>query len=95
MLDTFIQEVSQDPDGEEEGETSIMRQILDVLRQEMAETDSQIVYLRFELGLTHQAISEICGLSRVAITKRLCKIHSRAIELHVSLQEDKLLKKAA
>ena len=33
--------------------------------------------LRFEVGLTHEEIAEICGVSRVAITKRLAKFQAK------------------
>jgi RNA polymerase sigma factor (sigma-70 family) len=80
--------VTQEEDsGEENKETpSTLRYILECLRAEMDPVDGQIVYLRFELGLTHDAIAEIRGVSRVAITKRLTKIETRARELYAELE---------
>ena len=76
-------------DCEEDNDVpSIMRRILDRLREEMDTVDSQIVYLRFELGMTHEAIAEIRGVSRVAITKRLNKIQIRATELHAEFEKE-------
>jgi RNA polymerase sigma-70 factor, ECF subfamily len=73
---------------EEEAETpSGMRHILDRLREETDNVDGQILYLRFNLGLTHEAIARIRGVSRVAITKRLSKIQSRALELHAEFEQ--------
>jgi RNA polymerase sigma-70 factor (ECF subfamily) len=74
--------------AEEEGtETpSGMRRILDRLREETDNVDGQILYLRFDLGLTHEAIAQIRGVSRVAITKRLSRIQSRALELHAEFE---------
>lgn len=74
--------------AEEEGtETpSGMRRILDRLREETDTVDGQILYLRFDLGLTHEAIAKIRGVSRVAITKRLSRIQSRALELHAEFE---------
>ncbi len=35
----------------------------------------------FEVGLTHEEIAEICGVSRVAITKRLAKFQTKVAAL--------------
>ena len=75
--------------GEEEEGTetpSGMRRILDRLREETDSVDGQILYLRFDLGLTHEAIAKIRGVSRVAITKRLTRIQARALELYAELE---------
>jgi RNA polymerase sigma-70 factor (ECF subfamily) len=74
--------------GDEEDGCSGMRAILDRLRDEMDVLDGQILYLRFEMGLTHHAIADICGISRVAITKRLAKIQARATELYAETQAE-------
>ncbi len=90
--------ISLEKDNEEEMETpSTMRQILDQLGEEMDTVDTQVLYLRFELGFTHGAIAEICGVSRVAITKRLSKIHTRATDLYRELakNENETLRAAA
>jgi RNA polymerase sigma-70 factor (ECF subfamily) len=81
LLDAYAAGTDTECAEEEEG-LPVMRDILDRLREEMDALDSHIVYLRFELGFTHQAIAEICGVSRVAITKRLGKIETRAKQLH-------------
>ena len=62
-----------------------MRQVLDRLRSEMDPINGQIVYLRFEMGMTHDAIAEVRGVSRVAITKRLAKIELRAKAIYAEL----------
>ncbi len=88
LLETYSTQVEdQDEDGEDET-PSAMRRILDRLQREMDPVDRQIVYLRFELGFTHQAIAQVCGVSRVAITKRLAKITTRATELHSESQRE-------
>ena len=71
---------------DEEKTPSAMRQILDRLGEGMDGVDRQIVYLRFELGFTHQAIAEVCGISRVAISKRLNKIETLATELYAEIE---------
>lgn len=47
----------------------------------------QVVFLRFEVGLTHEEIAEICGVSRVAITKRLAKFQARVATLKSELSD--------
>ena len=47
------------------------------LLEDLDEANRQVVMLRFEVGLTHEEIAEICGVSRVAITKRLAKFQAR------------------
>lgn len=51
------------------------------LLEELDEGNRQVVMLRFEVGLTHEEIAEICGVSRVAITKRLAKFQARVQSL--------------
>ena len=88
MLESYVAQ-PEDAAGDEDGETpSCMRRILERLKREMDPVDSQIVYLRFELGFTHQAIAQVCGVSRVAITKRLAKITSRATALHAEFEQE-------
>ena len=79
--------IIMEDDCEEEGEEtpSAMRQVLDRLRSEMDPINGQIVYLRFEMGMTHDAIAEVRGVSRVAITKRLAKIELRAKAIYAEL----------
>jgi RNA polymerase sigma-70 factor (ECF subfamily) len=55
------------------------------LLENMDAANRQVVFLRFEVGLTHEEIAEICGVSRVAITKRLAKFQAR-----VALSKDEL-----
>lgn len=59
----------------------LFRRLLDGLD----EANRQVVFLRFEVGLTHDEIAEICGVSRVAITKRLAKFHAKVALLKVEL----------
>lgn len=47
------------------------------LLEDLDEGNRQVVMLRFEVGLTHEEIAEICGVSRVAITKRLAKFQTK------------------
>jgi RNA polymerase sigma factor (sigma-70 family) len=47
----------------------------------------QVVFLRFEVGLTHEEIAEICGVSRVAITKRLAKFQAKVVLLKSELSD--------
>jgi RNA polymerase sigma-70 factor (ECF subfamily) len=47
----------------------------------------QVVFLRFEVGLTHEEIAEICGVSRVAITKRLAKFQAKVALLKTELSD--------
>ncbi|MDB5107049.1 MAG: hypothetical protein JWP91_4738 [Fibrobacteres bacterium] len=51
----------------------------------MDEANRQVVFLRFEVGLTHEEIAEICGVSRVAITKRLAKFQAKVALLKTEL----------
>lgn len=55
------------------------------LLEGMDEANRQVVFLRFEVGLTHEEIAEICGVSRVAITKRLAKFQARMVLLRCEL----------
>jgi len=89
LIASYALTLEENADEENEtGDTpSAMRRILERLRAEMDPVDGQIVYLRFELGLTHDAIAEIRGVSRVAITKRLAKIEARAREFYAESNE--------
>jgi RNA polymerase sigma-70 factor (ECF subfamily) len=53
----------------------------------MDESNRQVVFLRFEVGLTHEEIAEICGVSRVAITKRLAKFQTKVVSLRSELSD--------
>jgi RNA polymerase sigma-70 factor (ECF subfamily) len=53
----------------------------------MDAANRQVVFLRFEVGLTHEEIAEICGVSRVAITKRLAKFQAKVALLKAELSE--------
>ena len=55
------------------------------LLEGLDEGNRQVVMLRFEVGLTHEEIAEICGVSRVAITKRLAKFLARVQSLRSQL----------
>jgi RNA polymerase sigma-70 factor (ECF subfamily) len=55
------------------------------LLEDLDEGNRQVVMLRFEVGLTHEEIAEICGVSRVAITKRLAKFQARVQSLRSQL----------
>ncbi len=82
LLVSYTATLEDGADDESENAPSLMRHILDCLRAETDSVDAQIIYLRFELGLTHDAIAEIRGVSRVAVTKRLGKIEARAREIY-------------
>jgi RNA polymerase sigma-70 factor (ECF subfamily) len=53
----------------------------------MDAANRQVVFLRFEVGLTHEEIAEICGVSRVAITKRLAKFQAKVTLLKAELSD--------
>lgn len=55
------------------------------LLEDLDEGNRQVVMLRFEVGLTHEEIAEICGVSRVAITKRLAKFQAKVQSLKSEL----------
>jgi RNA polymerase sigma-70 factor (ECF subfamily) len=57
------------------------------LLEGMDAANRQVVFLRFEVGLTHEEIAEICGVSRVAITKRLAKFHAKVALLKAELSD--------
>ena len=57
------------------------------LLEGLDEANRQVVFLRFEVGLTHEEIAEICGVSRVAITKRLAKFQSKVALLKAELSD--------
>jgi RNA polymerase sigma factor (sigma-70 family) len=61
------------------------KRLLRRLMDEMDAANRQVVFLRFEVGLTHEEISEICGVSRVAITKRLAKFQAKVVSLKAEL----------
>lgn len=63
------------------------KRLLRRLMDGMDEANRQVVFLRFEVGLTHEEIAEICGVSRVAITKRLAKFQSKVVLLKAELSE--------
>ncbi len=71
LLEQFGSEIHPHPDDDYENAES---PTLNLLRKSLNELDSgwkQIVFMRYDVGLTHGQIAEICGLSRVAITRRL------------------------
>lgn len=57
------------------------------LLETMDPANRQVVFLRFEVGLTHEEIAEICGVSRVAITKRLAKFQAKVALLKTELSD--------
>ncbi len=57
------------------------------LLETMDAANRQVVFLRFEVGLTHEEIAEICGVSRVAITKRLAKFQAKVALLKTELSD--------
>lgn len=57
------------------------------LLEELDAANRQVVFLRFEVGLTHEEIAEICGVSRVAITKRLAKFQAKIALLKTELSD--------
>ena len=57
------------------------------LLETMDAANRQVVFLRFEVGLTHEEIAEICGVSRVAITKRLAKFQAKVALLKAELSD--------
>ncbi|HKP95865.1 MAG TPA: RNA polymerase sigma factor [Fibrobacteria bacterium] len=57
------------------------------LLETMDAANRQVVFLRFEVGLTHEEIAEICGVSRVAITKRLAKFQAKIALLRTELSD--------
>jgi RNA polymerase sigma-70 factor (ECF subfamily) len=57
------------------------------LLENMDPANRQVVFLRFEVGLTHEEIAEICGVSRVAITKRLAKFQAKVASLKGELSD--------
>lgn len=61
------------------------RRLFRRLLENMDAANRQVVFLRFEVGLTHEEIAEICGVSRVAITKRLAKFHAKVALLKTEL----------
>jgi len=63
------------------------KRLLRRLMDGMDEANRQVVFLRFEVGLTHGEIAEICGVSRVAITKRLAKFLSKIVLLKTDLSD--------
>lgn len=63
------------------------KRLLRRLLEDMDEANRQVVFLRFEVGLTHEEIAEICGVSRVAVTKRLAKFQNRLASLKGELMD--------
>lgn len=63
------------------------RRLLRRLLEEMDAANRQVVFLRFEVGLTHDEIAEICGVSRVAITKRLARFTAKIALLKTELYD--------
>jgi len=63
------------------------KRLLRRLLENMDEANRQVVFLRFEVGLTHEEIAEICGVSRVAVTKRLAKFQTKLVTLRDELVE--------
>lgn len=57
------------------------------LLESMDPANRQVVFLRFEVGLTHEEIAEICGVSRVAITKRLARFQAKLVLLKPELSD--------
>jgi len=72
---------------QEDAIDSPVKRLMRRLMEDMNEINRQVVFLRFEVGLTHDEIAEICGVSRVAITKRLTKFQAKLILLKAELSE--------
>lgn len=66
---------------------SPLKRLLNRLMDEMDDVNKQVVFLRFDVGLTHDEIADVCGVSRVAITKRLAKFKARLISMKAELTE--------
>ncbi len=78
LLDQFSPELMVD--YEEADPVAEENPLLGLLRESLEELDmgwKQIVFLRYEVGMTHVQIAEIYGLSRVAITRRLNRFQQR------------------
>ena len=87
LLTGYAEEsIRREPSGSPSGHPA--KRLLRRLLENMDEANRQVVFLRFEVGLTHEEIAEICGVSRVAITKRLAKFQAGLAPFKDSLRQD-------
>lgn len=84
LLSAFADEMSERRPQESTADHPTKR-LFSKLLENLDEGNRQVVMLRFEVGLTHEEIAEICGVSRVAITKRLARFQSRVQSLRAEL----------
>ncbi len=76
MLSNYTDSRKLHPPQKTDSDEKIKR-LMSKLMENLDEANRQVVFLRFEVGLSHGEIAEICGVSRVAITKRLSKFHKK------------------
>lgn len=86
LMSAFADEMS-DRRPQESAADHPAKRLFRKLLEDLDEGNRQVVMLRFEVGLTHEEIAEICGVSRVAITKRLAKFQARVQSLRTGLGE--------
>ncbi len=64
-----------------------IKRLLQHLLEDMDERSRQVIFLRYEVGLTHREISEISGISRVAITRRISRFNIMVSKIKTELSE--------
>lgn len=84
LMASFAEEMS-DRQPQEAAADHPAKLLFRKLLEDLDEANKQVVMLRFEVGLTHEEIAEICGVSRVAITKRLAKFQAKVQSLKSEL----------
>lgn len=84
LMASFAEEMS-DRQPQEAAADHPAKLLFRKLLEDLDEANKQVVMLRFEVGLTHEEIAEICGVSRVAITKRLAKFQAKVQTLKSEL----------
>ncbi len=88
LLNNYGEDLSRSPQQVDCADKPAIR-LLHRLMENMEAVNRQVVFLRFEVGLTHEEIAEVCGISRVAITKRLAKFQAKIILLKEELTDSR------
>ena len=84
LMANYAEELTSRPPMESALDNPVKR-LFRRLLEGLDEANRQVVFLRFEVGMTHEEIAEICGVSRVAITKRLAKFLAKVALLKEEL----------
>ncbi len=64
-----------------------IKRLFQHLLEDMDERTRQVIFLYYDVGLTHQEIAHISGISRVAITRRIARFNIMVSKIKTELSE--------